>query len=164
MSACKMGNQHVRLGLVEPHAVGHGRVDIDTIMWRQYGAVRSPFGRLTPNAAHKRSDRICGGRRRSEYSRVECLDLSASVKGFPPALLGGGNAICVRAWAGLLEAAAVAAPARMAAFACRRFIASFSIPVAPQSERTSLTCDQQCAMREFSEMRKCTYWNRGVLE
>jgi hypothetical protein len=42
-----------------------------TMMCRQYGAVRSPLGRLTPNAAHRRSDKTCGGNGRSEYSRVD---------------------------------------------------------------------------------------------
>ena len=62
-------------------------------MWRQYGAVRSPLGRLMPNAAHNRSDRTCGGNGRSEYSRIYRRSASASMSGLPPLLRGGGSAI-----------------------------------------------------------------------
>jgi hypothetical protein len=74
-----------------------------------------------PNAAHNRSERVCGGSGRSENSRVECLSFSALIRGIPPSLRGGGSAIglsfCVAAKAGT---AASAALARIPLFAWRR--------------------------------------------
>src|ERR1035437_7919443 len=62
-----------------------------TMMWRQYGAVRSPPGRLMPNAAHNRSEMTCGGSGRSEYARFDRRRASASMSGLPPLLLWGGR-------------------------------------------------------------------------
>src|SRR5271165_784218 len=63
-----------------------------------------------PKAAHKRSDRTCGGRDRGEYSRTERLSLSASINGLPPWLRGSGNsrASGSRARAGLARLAEAA--------------------------------------------------------
>jgi hypothetical protein len=60
-------------------------------MFMAEGAVRLPSGRLTPAAAHKRSDNVCCESGLSDISRVLRLLLKTSIKGFPPSLLGAGS-------------------------------------------------------------------------
>jgi hypothetical protein len=63
-----------------------------------------------PNAAHRRSDKTCGGNGCSEYSRLERRSRNASIKGFPPWLWGAGNTTgCAASTekAGITAAAAV---------------------------------------------------------
>lgn len=92
-------------------------------MCRQYGAVRSPLGRLIPNAAQSNSERICIGSCRCEYSRVDRRRFSAANNGMPPSRRGDGkttgSAPCdVTA----PEAAESAALARIAVLTCRRVV------------------------------------------
>ena len=73
-----------------------------------------------PNAAHKRSDRTCGGIDRSLYSRVDLRSASASISGIPPLLRGARNAIVFASFPPNAGPPATAALDKMPGYRCGR--------------------------------------------
>src|SRR5579871_2250735 len=104
--------------------------------WRQYGAVRSPLGRLIPKAAHSRSESVCSESARLEYSRVECLAFKAAISAKPPSVLGGGNCRDERRSVLPRDDSAVSATARGPVAVSRR-VAMLRTPRTARSEMCS---------------------------
>jgi hypothetical protein len=84
--------------------------------------VRSPLGRLTPKAAHNKSESVCIGSERLEYARVERRRLSAESNGCPPSRRGAGSGIAFISAAEPNMLPVIAALAKIPATVSRRVI------------------------------------------